>query len=92
MTLDAQNAALRLSYSVDAQILDLAINGAPAAIYAALTQPLEPGSLLLSGEPVDFVVASIINPFCPMPNPFTDSASPFSRMDNPLTDFPKGEC
>ena len=92
LSLEAQNAALRLSYSLEAQTLDMTINSAPAAIYAALTQPLEPGSLLLSGEPVDFVVASIINPFCPMPNPFTNSASPFSQMDNPLTDFPKGEC
>lgn len=92
LSLEAQNAALSLSYSLDAQTLDMTINGAPAAIYAALTQPLEPGSLLLSGEPVDFVVASIINPFCPIPKPFTNSASPFSKMDNPLTDFPKGEC
>ena len=92
LSLEAQNAILRLSYTLDAQSLDLAVNGAPAAISVALTQPLEPGSLLLGGEPVDFLVASIINPFCPMPNPFTNSASPFSQMDNPLTDFPKGEC
>lgn len=92
LSLDAQNAALRLSCLIDAQTLDMAINGAPAAISVALTQPLEPSSLLLSGEPVDFLVASIINPFCPMPNPFTNSASPFSKMDSPLTDFPKGEC
>ena len=92
LSLEAQNAALRLSYSIDAQTLDLAISDAPATISVALTQPLEPGSLLLSGEPVDFLVASIINPFCPMPKPFINSASPFSQMDNPLTDFPKGEC
>ncbi|MGR3504917.1 MAG: hypothetical protein ACU0B7_03490 [Paracoccaceae bacterium] len=92
LSLEAQNAALRLSYSIDAQTLDMAINGAPAAIYAALTQPLEPGSLLLSGEPVDFVVASIINPFCPMDSPFALAASPFSKMDSPFGDFPKGDC